>query len=300
MHAAQVGALSPLDACMQPTQAGALCGSYVCPIDSSDDLYCWWERWEPVLRNDNKGKENDDGTPKKPSYQMELVPHRGTRAEFVREIIDAVPGYFPHKRRVKMTRQVRRIFDDHKSGARVAAAEGVVQQCRTTRDQAIAALQLANARRDALAIVARVDPLVTLGVVAAGEAPVEVTQAHGAPMHAVVVERSTLPSTLAALASLAARDALEAFPAAAFAEVALAEAVDTSLTLEQVHARAALVISVQSDYAAQLETPRACTATCASRERNNMLVSIVGCACNRTVLFTPTSCDRLASCNPPS
>ena len=70
---------------------GAACGyalvfeGYVCPIDNSDAEFIY-QRWEKMLRNKNEDRETDDGKKAKPSYSMELVPHRGTRAEFMAEL----------------------------------------------------------------------------------------------------------------------------------------------------------------------------------------------------------------------
>ena len=55
-----------------------------------------------------------------------------------------------------------------------------------------------------------------------------------------------------------------------------AAAADRASGAAAVHAAAARTATVQSDYAAQLETQRTFTATCASRERHNFLVAIMG------------------------
>jgi hypothetical protein len=95
---------------------GSACGyalvfeGYVCPIDNSDAEFIW-QRWEKMLRNKNEDRETDDGKQAKPSYSMELVPHRGTRAELMTEMFGKggkVQLWLPHKRRVRWCRQVRR------------------------------------------------------------------------------------------------------------------------------------------------------------------------------------------------
>ena len=112
---------------------GSACGytlvfeGFSCPVDNSDDEFVW-QRWEKMLRNANKDRETDDGKPAKPSYSMELVPHQGTRGEFIRETFGSsghVRRWLPHKWRIRWCRQGRRLFEEHKSGAREAAGARV-------------------------------------------------------------------------------------------------------------------------------------------------------------------------------
>ena len=126
---------------------------------------------------------------------------------------------------------------------------------------------------DAMQLVMANDPLVTIGVVATGVAP---HAAPGDPAHATVFLCRTMPQTFAAVTRLLARRERDAQIAAAAAIRAVANCSADALTAEEVHSLAALTITLQSDYAAQFTTQRAATATCAQRERQNLLVSIVG------------------------
>eukprot|EP00966_Prymnesium_polylepis_P195039 4521460-Prymnesium_polylepis.1 len=96
--------------------------------------------------------------------------------------------------------------------------------------------------------------------------------------YAVVFDLRRIPLTLAALVRLATRDTADGAAAAAVAqaEAALTEATGKLRTAEQLHELFKLTMTVQSDYASQLETHRIHTATCAQPERHNLLVSIVG------------------------
>jgi hypothetical protein len=193
-------------------------GGHVCPVDCSTSHYTDWEAWEAVLRNDNKGRENDDGSAMKPTYAMTLVPKRGTRAELWEALFGkdgAIRPWLPHKRRISWSWQARRVFEDHKSGARVVAAAAEVDGKLVAFECALASLALP------------------------------------------VAERIT-PAFLCA------------------SEAALSTAVYNLLSVEEVFLRAQLTATMQADYAAQFETQRAETATCAQKERANMLVCIVG------------------------
>ena len=158
---------------------GSACGyalvfeGFTCPIDNSDDEFIW-QRWEKMLRNANKERETDDGKPAKPSYSMELVPHRGTRSEFMIEMFGKkghVRRWLPHKRRIRWCRQSRRLFEEHKSGAREAAAAGAVAVCQVALDKARARAKEVAPRLAALQLVAKLNPWVNFGVVAAALAP---------------------------------------------------------------------------------------------------------------------------------
>eukprot|EP00966_Prymnesium_polylepis_P275615 6368123-Prymnesium_polylepis.1 len=120
---------------------GSACGydlvfeGHRCPVDNSDDEFIWL-RWEKMLRNENKDRETDDGKQAKPSYSMELVPHRGTRREFMAETFHSggkVSFWMPHVRRVRWCRQARRLIDDHKRGLRVAPALSLIHISEPTR-----------------------------------------------------------------------------------------------------------------------------------------------------------------------
>lgn len=211
---------------------------------------------------------------------MELVPHRGTRAELMTEMFGIrgqVQLWLPHKRRVRWCRQARRLVDDHKSGAREAAAVEVEAVCAAARASALARARDAAPRLDALRLVMHRNPLLSMGVVAAATAPASAPSGNGVE-YAAVVNLRHIPLTLAALVRLAERDEADGAAAAAVAkaEAELTAAAGKARSAVEVRALLQLTMTVQSDYAAQFETYRIHTGTCAQPERHNMLVSIVG------------------------
>lgn len=212
---------------------------------------------------------------------MELVPHRGTRTEFMTELFGRdgkVRHWLPHKRRVRWCRQARRLLDDHKSGAREATADDMVVACSAARATALAQARTATPRLAALRLVATQNCWFSMGVVAASVAPAA-DQIHGVSAeYAVVLEQRRIPLTLAALVRVAGQDDADGAAATAFAaaDAALTAARGRALTAAEVHALLALTATVQSDYASQFETFRIHTGTCAQPERHNLLVTIVG------------------------
>lgn len=278
---------------------GSACGyalvfeGFTCPVDNSDDEFVW-QRWEKMLRNANKDRETDDGKPAKPSYSLELVPHQGTRGEFIQETFGSsghVRRWLPHKRRIRWCRQGRRLFEEHKSGAREAAAADAVAVCQAALEKARARAKKLPPPLAALQLIAKLNPWLNFGVVAAALAPtatqlppseVAVPAGNGAnehePAYAVVFDHRRIPLTLAALVSVITRDEANTAAAAAVAEAeaALTVAQGKTRTAAQVHELARLTMTVQSDYASQVQIPRIHTATCAQPERHNLLVSIVG------------------------
>ena len=273
---------------------GSACGyvlvfeGHVCPIDNSDAEFIW-QWWQKMLRNENKDRETDDGKAAKPSYSMELVPHRGTRREFMIDLFGRdghVRRWLPHVRRKRWCRQARRLLDDHKRGARLAAAVVAKAACQKALDKARQVAHSQSSRSAALSIVARVCPWVNMGAVAAATvsslptSAVVVPNANGSdrPTYALVFDHRRLPLTLNALARAAARDEADRAAAAAVAdaEAAMTSATGRAKTAAEVHELMALTATMQSDYAAQFETYRIHTGTCQQPERHNFLVTIVG------------------------
>ena len=230
---------------------------------------------------------------------MELVPHRGTRGEFMLEMFARtghVAKWLPHKRRVRWCRQARRLVDDHKSGARLAAAADVVALCNTVRAKALTRAREAGPKLEALRIVAERNPWLNFGVVAAtsltpaslaptiapvaepATAPALNSNGDERPLYAVVFNHRRIPLTLEAMIRAGERDEADGAAAAAVAkaDAALTAANGKARTAAEVHELLRLTISVQSDYASMFETTRIHTATCAHPERHNLLVSIVG------------------------
>ena len=193
-----------------------------------------------------------------------------------------VRRWLPHKRRVRWCRQSRRIFEEHKSGARDVAATEVVSACQKALDSARARAKQVAPRLEALQLVAKLNPWVNFGVIAAALAPTATnlpsSEVGYQPMSAVVLDHRRLPLTLAALVRVAARDETDTIAATALAEAeaALTAAKGKARTAAEVHELARLTATVQSDYASQVEMQRIHTATCAQPERHNLLVCIVG------------------------
>lgn len=173
-----------------------------------------------------------------PSYSPEFVPKHGTRKEFLAEFRSKLAQWIPHDWREKLGKQGLRVFEDRKSGRHLHAAY----------EKARKATLLVNV----LEVVLRVNPtLWHLGYTTNATA-------HAAEVWIPMQFRGTLT----ALNRIARLDA----------HSTAAQLTDA----EEGHNRARETATVQSDYAAQLETQRLYTATCASRERHNFLVVIVG------------------------
>lgn len=208
-----------------------------CPIDVCDEPFTW-HVWEQRVR----GTRKDDG---QPSYSPEFVPKHGTRREFLSEFRSRVAQWIPHQWRDRLGKQGLRVFEDRKSGRHL--------------NYVCANAARAKLLSDALHLVAKVNPQCChkLHVEEHNDSALAglLTTTEVWAMH-------SFANTLAAMSRIAALDA----------KVALKLAIDA----KEVHASASRTATVQSDYAAQLETRREYTATCASRERHNFLVTIVG------------------------
>lgn len=99
--------------------------------------------------------------------------------------------------------------------------------------------------------------------------------------HLYVAQARSASSTLRrdALKCVAAQPATSSGSSKALARVAAAEAsqaIAAAHEATEVHAAASGIATVQSDYAAQIQTKRSHTATCARPERHNCLVTVVG------------------------
>ena len=209
----------------------------------------WWV-WEQMPRGSNAEGQ--------PSYSPEFMPKHGTRREFANEFWPRVGTWLGHHRRDCLEKQGLRVFEDRKSGRHRDAAHA---RLRAAEAEAAAA----RLRHAALHLVATNDPLLWC-LLHTAQNP---SAAPGTPATAEVWVQCSYAHTLAALADIAQRDVTLAVQPVAEAQ-AHADAANA------VHAAAARTATVQSNYAAQLETQRKYTATCASRERHNFLVTIVG------------------------
>lgn len=224
-----------------------------CPMDAGDQLITM-QRWEQKLR----GKKVDEEGEVKQSFALELVPHTLTGREFYKTMKDFVTEtYLAHDWRTTWTAQAHRIYEDKKSGARRDAA-------LTVRDVAVA-VACATARTAALLV--QIAPILARFPVNFGRIGTAIV-GDGAGM-VTTYQYKHLTHTWAAIARVAAAGALSS----AIHADKCADAASTAIEVQAVLAR---TVSVQSDYAAQIETQRSRTATCATRERHNLLVSVVG------------------------
>jgi hypothetical protein len=180
---------------------------------------------------------NADG---QPSLTPQFVPRHGKRSEFFAEFIPKVANYLGHAWRDNLSKHSVRVFEDRRSGRHA--------------DAAASAAEPLVARAEALRIVAEQKPAISRRIVHSAS---NSQAAPGEPESAVIYE-----DIFTALAAAAASDAAAA---AATAEAAASIADETAKWAR-----------VQADYAAQIEVQRRYTATCASRERHNCLVVVVG------------------------
>ena len=177
----------------------------------------------------------------KPTYSPEWMPYSGTRAEFFKEFRDKVRDWLYHSWRDRVLRHSLRIFDDRRSGRHVVAL-----RARVTGPLLLA---------DALRVVAEYAELEQLRAIALAPANIE-------------RRRAAIAGTLAAVARVAEAAATSHRPSdQAVAALSRAEAQFASL---------AGTAFIQVDYAAQFESERARTATCARMERHNFEVCHAG------------------------
>lgn len=173
------------------------------------------------------------------TYSPEWVPRHGTRTEFIKEFRGQVVLWLQHTWRERFLRHPLRLFEDRKSGRHVVLLRSRVNG--------------SSLRADALGVVVKraAARLATLPT----------------PEQATALSAERL-STLTALARLAEVSPVYDRPSV--------EAVAALQQAELIYAKLANTVTVQSDYAALVETKRIYTGTCATMERHNMHVSIAG------------------------
>lgn len=195
-----------------------------------------WWIWSKQQRGTDR-----DG---KPFYSLEWMPHRGgTRADHFEELRAKVRVWLWHMWRDRFVKHSLRIFDDRRSGAAVLAL----------RQSVSGPLLLSNA----LDVLALHSEQCERELRAAAMGP--------QPAHAFARLR---PRSFAILARLAEADAASHRPSA--------ETIARLGSAEKVYAALANTTHVKSDYAAQIQTKRAHTATCATMERHCLEVTVVG------------------------
>lgn len=237
-----------------------------CPMDVGDQ-WITMQRWEQKLR----GRKVDDEGNVKQSFSLELVPHTLTGREFYNELrANVTETYLPHDWRTTWTEQAHRVYEDKKSGA--ASDDAVATWDADVAAAAVAAKLAATAERLAT-LLSSVAPILARFAVNFGPMGTAVLS-NGARVTTYCFRY--LPGTFRALARVASSSAASYAIAAANSARSAKDSESMARTALEVYTTLARSVSVQSDYAAQVETQRSRTATCATRERHNLLVSVVG------------------------
>ena len=195
-----------------------------------------WWDWSKQLRGTDR-----DG---KPFYSLEWMPRRGgTRAEHFKELRVKAKLWRWHMWRDHFLKHSLRVFDDRRSGAAVLALR-----------QRVSGPLLLSAAFEVLALHSE-------------ECERERRAAVMGPQHprALAAFRAR---TFAILTRLADVDSARHRPSA--------ETVAKLQRTEKVHTALANTTHIKSDYAAQVETKRSHTATCATMERHCLEVVVVG------------------------
>ena len=181
---------------------------------------------------------NDEG---KEFHALEWVPAHGSRKELWSELLPAVKDTLPHMWSDNLMQQSVRVYEDRKSGRHLHEL--------IKRRRVVTTLQLMAEAMDVAVLWAeqRLEP-------PAGARPSTLSRQF---------------ATLKALQRLA--DASEKPPAAA-----VEQATQAAAKAQQIYDALSKTATVQSDYASQLETSREYQATCATKERHNYLVTLIG------------------------
>ena len=229
-----------------------------CPMDAGDQMITM-QRWEQKLR----GEKVDEEGQVKQSFSLELLPHTLTGRAFYKEMKTFVTEtYLSHDWRTTWTEQAHRVYEDKKSGAARDAA-------LAARDAAAAAAAAAAERAAAAArtagLLSGVAPI--LAGFAINFGPIG-TAALGDGVTMTTYDYRQLPHTFAALARVTGASAASYARAALASARTAGDSERTASIAVEVQAVLSRSASVQSDYAAQVETQRSRTATCATRERS--------------------------------
>jgi hypothetical protein len=237
-----------------------------CPMDVGDQMITM-QRWEQQLR----GKKVDDEGVVKQSFSLELVPHTLTGRAFYKVMQTFVSDtYLSHDWRTTWTEQAHRVHEDKKSGA---ARDAALAARDAAAAAAVAAAERSAAATRKAALLSAVAPILARFAVNFG--PIG-TAALGDGATVTTYDYRQLPHTLTALARVAVDSAASFATEAEASARAVGDSEHAASIAVEVQAALALSAAVQSDYAAQVETQRSRTATCATRERHNLLVSVVG------------------------
>ena len=218
-----------------------------CPTEANENTTAEWRQWEKRLRGVNEeGKE---------FHSMEWIPAHGSSADWWRELLPAIKETLPHMWRDDVMQQSVRVYEDRKSGRHL-------DQLKERRCAELKRRRCALTDPGLLASV--IDVVVGLA-----------EQQLDAP---VVAQPSVLSLTLQSLRAVQRAVHAAPPPPAALVEDAMAVELATQAvaTAQDVFDELATTVTVQSDYASQLETSREFHATCATKERHNYLVTLIG------------------------
>ena len=180
---------------------------------------------------------NEEG---KEFHSLEWVPKHGDREGQWGELLPAIKETLPHVWRQELMQQSVRVYEDRKSGRHL----DVLQKRRRL-------LMTPQVLADAIDVIVQWAELQLDPPALAQPSPL-----------------SRQVSTLRAVQRLAG--AADLPPAAAIEEATQAEA-----TAQEVFNSLSTTVTMQSDYASQLETSREFHATCATKERHNYLVTLM-------------------------
>jgi hypothetical protein len=184
-----------------------------------------------------------------------------------------------HARDVNMTNAAR-VFDDRRSGrhldaakATAAAPESVASALAVVAKWAARAAAAATAAAAQMAAEHAADAAASIAdvVVEVGGTVTDAVQAATAAAADAAATVSARTAQRAAARNIPLRLAL----LARSARIAAAPSAEAAQEAAAIYERLRTIAVVTSDYAAQIETQRKYTGTCASRERHNFLVSVV-------------------------
>eukprot|EP00966_Prymnesium_polylepis_P285636 6598015-Prymnesium_polylepis.1 len=191
------------------------------------------------------------------------MPTYGTRKQRWDALLPAIKETPLHMWRDDVMQQSVRVYEDRKSGRHL---HELIKRRRLLTTPQLLSEALGAIVDNAEAQVAVDAP----AAVAAATAGLEAPQVAAAAAAATAgLEATARLGTLRALRRLA--DASEMPPAAAVEQAVQAEAV-----AQGVFDALAVTATIQSDYASQAETSREFHATCATKERHNYLVTLIG------------------------
>ena len=215
-----------------------------CPTEANGER-TEWRRWEKRLRGVNKDGEE--------FHSLEWVPADGSRKQLWDELLPAIKDTLPHIWREDLMSQSVRVYDDRKSGRHL---EQLLKRRRLVTMPQLMSTALDVVVLWAEAVIRDLPLLPHPPFLLSAEQREQQGDMLGLPVLRAVLR-------LACAAEM---------PPAATVE----EATQAAAVAQQVFDSLATAATIQSDYASQLETSREFHATCATKERHNYLVTLIG------------------------